>query len=265
MQKKVFMVMPFSDEIASQAYSHCIKPVCEKFHLEIRRADELFTTNPIYDDIVREIQEASIVVVDITGRNPNVFYELGIAHTLKQSHTIMLTHEEYNKTPFDVSHFRIIQYTDSIEGTKKLESEFSKTLEYLLRDLKSIHGQEFELVTDVLISNEKHSLLYTIVGLRNYSGVSKRNEKLYAEGHMKTGENKSMQTSISIEDGLKSFVKMKYLELDGERIALTDMGEAFVEYLSDKGFVCDVFNDQTFTEGFESFEDLLKKNQNSQP
>lgn len=70
---KVFMVMPFSDEVANQNYEHCIKPICDTFNLEVRRADEIFSTSPIYNDIVKEIQDASIIIVDITNKNPNVF------------------------------------------------------------------------------------------------------------------------------------------------------------------------------------------------
>jgi len=253
--------MPFSDEVSSQAYSHCIKPVCDEFDLEIRRADELFTTNPVYDDIVKEIQEASIIIVDITGRNPNVFYELGIAHTLKQSRTIMLTHEDFEKAPFDVSHFRIIRYKNSIEGTRNLESELKKTLEYLLQDLKTIHRQEFELVTDVLTSNDKFSELFALIGLGNYPGAVNRHDRLNAEGHVESGENSSALHSISIENGLKAYIKMGYVSLKGEQIQVTDMGRAFVEFLSDKGFICDLFNDQIFTDGFIPFYERMKKEQ----
>lgn len=249
--------MPFSDDISSQAYSHCIKPVCDDYHLEIRRADELFTTNPIYDDIVSEIQEASIIIVDVSGRNPNVFYELGVAHTLKQSQTIMLTHESFDEAPFDISHFRIIKYENTIEGTKSLENQLRKTLDYLLRDLKTIHKQEFELIIDVLISNEKHSELYALLGLSNYSGIIKRHDRLNAEGHIETGENSSALHSISVENGLKAYISMGYLSISGETIKLTDIGKAFVEFLTDKGFVCDLFNEQVYTEGFVPFYEKL--------
>lgn len=259
MKKKVFMVMPFSDEVSSQAYSHCIKPICDGLGLEIRRGDELFTTNPVYDDIVKEIQEASIVVVDITGRNPNVFYELGIAHTLKQSHTIMITHEGFEKAPFDVSHFRIIQYKNSIEGTRNLESELKKTLEYLLQDLKTLHRHEFELVTDVLTSNKKLSELFALIGLGNYHGAVNRHDDLYVEGHVESSESSSSFHSISIETGLMAHIKMGYVSLNNEHIRVTDMGKAFIEFLTDKGFICDLFNDQEFTDNFVPFSERMKQ------
>ena len=91
--KRAFMVMPFSDDIVRQAYEHCVKNVFKSKGIEIRKADEIFSTNPIYDDIVQEIQNAQIIVVDISGKNTNVLYELGIAHTLKQSQTIILISE----------------------------------------------------------------------------------------------------------------------------------------------------------------------------
>tara|TARA_R110002020_G_scaffold343801_1_gene558139 strand:+ start:161 stop:520 length:360 start_codon:yes stop_codon:yes gene_type:complete len=116
MNKKVFMVMPFSNKVAKDAYDYSVRKICENHNLEIRRADDIFSTKPIYDDIVKEIKDASIIIVDISDNNPNVYYELGMAHTLKQNQTIIITQGEYNKTPFDIAHFRIIKYENSIEG-----------------------------------------------------------------------------------------------------------------------------------------------------
>ncbi|MBK6362503.1 MAG: hypothetical protein IPF52_03020 [Saprospiraceae bacterium] len=66
---KVFMVMPFSNKVSNDNYSHSIRPICEEFDLEIRRADEIFGTSPIYDDIINEIQNASIIIVDISKKS----------------------------------------------------------------------------------------------------------------------------------------------------------------------------------------------------
>jgi len=68
-----------------------------------------------------------IIIADLSGCNPNVFYELGIAHILKQQQTIMITHDDYDDTPFDISHFRILHYKNTIEGAKELENNLQKT------------------------------------------------------------------------------------------------------------------------------------------
>jgi hypothetical protein len=56
----------------------------------------------------------------LTDRNPNVFYELGLAHALNKE-VILLT-QDINDVPFDLRHFRIIVYQDSISGADKLKS-----------------------------------------------------------------------------------------------------------------------------------------------
>jgi hypothetical protein len=83
MSETVFMVMPFGDEIALSAYRHSTRPIVESFGFRIQRADEIFSANPIFDDIVTAIEQSSIVVIDISNRNANCCYELGVAHTLK--------------------------------------------------------------------------------------------------------------------------------------------------------------------------------------
>lgn len=122
------MVMPFSDDTANQVYNTIVKPLCEEMGLGVVRADEYATTSVIYNEIVRDIQESAIVIVDISGQNPNVMYELGIAHALRQPSTIILTHDEVAKLPFDIQHFRIIPYVNSIEGASQLKTKLNKTI-----------------------------------------------------------------------------------------------------------------------------------------
>jgi energy-coupling factor transporter ATP-binding protein EcfA2 len=99
MSETVFMVMPFGDEISMSAYRHSTKPIVKSFGFRIQRADEIFSANPIFDDIVTAIEQSSIVIVDISNKNANCFYELGVAHTLKRNRTIMITHDEYTEVP----------------------------------------------------------------------------------------------------------------------------------------------------------------------
>src|SRR6187399_1948531 len=155
MKKKVFMVMPFSNTVAKDAYNLSIKKICERHYLEIRRADDIFSTNPVYEDIVKEIKDASIVIVDITDNNPNVFYELGMAHTLKRNQTIIITQGEFNKTPFDIAHFRIIKYENTIVGKENLEHQLDLTLKTLLTDYKTINKDIYELIINVLLAGHK--------------------------------------------------------------------------------------------------------------
>jgi len=106
---KAFVIMLFDDKTANDVYELSTRPVCKEFGLEVRRTDEIFTPNPILDDIVVAIEESAVIIADISGKNANAFYELGMSHMLKRTQTIMITHKEYGSIPFDISHFRIIK------------------------------------------------------------------------------------------------------------------------------------------------------------
>ena len=77
---KCFVLMPFANEFLEVYES--IREVIEGYELNFvcLRADDLLGGGYIMDDVLRGIGEAEIVIADLTGRNPNVFYELGIAH-----------------------------------------------------------------------------------------------------------------------------------------------------------------------------------------
>ena len=140
------MVMPFSNKVADDNYKHSIKIICEEFDLEVRRSDEIFGTRPIYEDIVHEIQNSSVVIVDITDKNPNVFYELGISHTLKQNRTIVVTQDDFGNMPFDIAHFSIIVYKNSIGGKVEFEDTFRSTLCILFENKLEYYKEEFNLI-----------------------------------------------------------------------------------------------------------------------
>ncbi len=239
--------MPFSNPVAYNAYNYCIKQVCKDFNLEIRRADEIFSTHPVYSNIVREIRDASIIIVDITDRNPNVFYELGMAHLLKQSHTIIITQDDYKDTPFDISHFRIIKYEDSIEGKEKLESQLRKTLEILLTDYKTLYADQFELIMKVMVSAKKIHQLYTIMGIKYYPKPVKKDLPLYVKGRSPYRKSTEFH-GISIEEETETFLRLEYIKSKNKLILLTETGKAFVESLEEKSFICETFLDQIFAD-----------------
>ena len=118
-EKLCFIIMPFTDKL-NPIYESIIKPVIKDLKLECLRADEIFTSKPIIEDIWDNVKKARFLIADLTERNPNVFYELGLAHALNKE-VILLT-QDINDVPFDLRHFRIIVYQDSISGADKLKS-----------------------------------------------------------------------------------------------------------------------------------------------
>lgn len=118
-EKLCFIIMPFTDKL-NPIYESIIKPVIKDLKLECLRADEIFTSKPIIEDIWDSIKKARFLIADLTDRNANVFYELGLAHALNKD-VILLT-QDIDDVPFDLRHFRIIVYQDSISGSDKLKS-----------------------------------------------------------------------------------------------------------------------------------------------
>jgi len=88
------------------------------------RADDIWVHDVIIQDIVSLICRSRIVISDCTGRNPNVFYETGIAHTLGRD--VLLIGQSEGDIPFDLRHLRFIRYLNNGEGRAQLTSEVAR-------------------------------------------------------------------------------------------------------------------------------------------
>ena len=76
-----FVVMPFHSLFESE-YNRVIRPAIEEVGLECVRGDEIYKEQSIVQDIWRSIRSARVIVAELTNRNPNVMYEIGLAHAL---------------------------------------------------------------------------------------------------------------------------------------------------------------------------------------
>jgi hypothetical protein len=132
-----FVVMQFTEEY-NALYREVIQPTCEAFHYKVIRADDTYTSGLIINDITRSIQDASIVIADITPDNPNVFYEVGFAHGIGKT-TILLS-DKKRKLPFDVSAFRTLFYDNTIAGKTEVEARLKKHLENIGATERSTDG-----------------------------------------------------------------------------------------------------------------------------
>ena len=123
----VFVLMPFRDELAP-VYNDHIQPVCKRLSLECKRADDIFGSSQIIDDVWELIVNSETIIADCTDRNPNVFYELGIAHTLGKR--VVLITQSSDDIPFDIRHIRYINYDFTPRGM----ATFEKSLEMFIRN-----------------------------------------------------------------------------------------------------------------------------------
>ena len=121
----VFVLMPFIEEM-KPVYEDHIKNVCSNLGLTVARADDFFSTQSVITEIWAAINGSRILIADCTGRNPNVFYEIGVAHTVGRK--VILLSQRENDMPFDLVHIRRITYTYTPRGMKEMEEVLNRTL-----------------------------------------------------------------------------------------------------------------------------------------
>lgn len=112
----VFVLTPFHDDFM-HTYE-IIKSSCEKIKLTAMKGDEEFVHKDILQHIIKCMVKSRVVIANLNGRNPNVFYELGIAHTLNKP-TILLAHKD-TSVPFDLKNQYLVLYKDDEELSKRL-------------------------------------------------------------------------------------------------------------------------------------------------
>lgn len=127
-QCDVFMLLPFRENF-QRIYEEHIKPVVESRGCIIKRGDDFFSGKPIMHEIWSAIYNAKLIIAECTDRNPNVFYELGMTHTINRPAVVITQKKE--DIPFDIQQFRWIEYQDTAEGRERLEHELRNALEKL--------------------------------------------------------------------------------------------------------------------------------------
>ncbi len=112
----VFVLMPF-DKRFNDIYEFGVKGAAADAGAYAERVDEQIHTDSIYDRIVNQIAKADIIVADMTGRNPNVYYEVGYAHALGKR--VFLLTQDAGDIPFDLKHRPHIVYGGEIQTLRE--------------------------------------------------------------------------------------------------------------------------------------------------
>jgi hypothetical protein len=115
---RIFVLMPFASEFGD-VYMLGIREVAEKLGFAVDRADDIEHNENILDVIQKSIRQCDVVIADMSGRNPNVFYEIGYAHALGRP-TILLCRKGDN-VPFDLQSINYIGYASIIDLRERLE------------------------------------------------------------------------------------------------------------------------------------------------
>ena len=136
--KRCFVVSPIGDagtdirKNADQLYQHIIKPVCEKCGFAAQRVDEFNTSGSITQEILDALNDYELVIADLTGHNPNVFFEIG--YRSKSQKPIIHLKRKDEIIPFDVSTIRTFEYDltdlDMVTATKDRLEQVIKNFKY---------------------------------------------------------------------------------------------------------------------------------------
>lgn len=124
----VAVMMPF-DSAFVPVYE-CIRSAVERVGLVCQRADDIWVSDHVMDDVIRLLWSARVVIADLTGKNPNVLYEAGIAHSLGRD-TVQIAQSALD-IPFDLRALRSVEYTPSVDGLTDLSSALAARLGNLI-------------------------------------------------------------------------------------------------------------------------------------
>jgi len=158
----VFILMPFA-EAFDDVYKLGIKPACEKAGAYAERVDEQIFQESILQRTYNQISKADIIVADMTGRNPNVFYETGYAHALGKN-AILLT-KNANDIPFDLKHYPHIIYGNIsdlipeltkrvrwiIEHPEKPESPVESPVQFFIEGIPLVNSPTIEITSGMMV------------------------------------------------------------------------------------------------------------------
>lgn len=255
-----FVIIPFGPTYNTE-YEKIIRPAVEAAELECVRADEIYSRPQIMADIWKSIRSTRIVIAELTGRNTNVFYEVGLAHTLGKPAIIITRNEE--DVPFDLKALRYLYYsmedpfwdenlkkalTDMIQNLLK-EEEYGTVFE----GIKLIGKTEYEGKEKLPAEKEKekpsHDLTDVWRGTMNIEEASYRCklDLIQQEGIL------SGQMLVSFTTDKKRTVVQETMkgEIKGNVVSLYGVSYSYLEQGASPSYYLDAFFIRVSPEGNE--------------
>lgn len=123
----VAVMMPF--DAGYDPVYQALQEASKEAGFRCQRADDIWVHDHIMDDVISLIWRAQAVISDLTGKNANVFYETGIAHTIGRD--VILTSQSMGDVPFDLRSIRTLKYLANREGLDQLKAQVRARLEDL--------------------------------------------------------------------------------------------------------------------------------------
>lgn len=211
---KCFIIMPFGGWFDNY-YADIYIPSIEKAGFEAKRADDLYRPGNIVNDIWTYTKEAKVVLADLTDKNPNVFYELGLAHAITKP-AVLIT-ASMDDVPFDLRSLRVIVYDkNSPDWGEILKDNITKALTETLKNPEDAILPTFLEVTTterLAVSQEEKEILE----LRKEMDSLKR--EVRSERHSK---RRSMSRNEEVDPKEAEMVIRNYLKKGLDEISIAE-------------------------------------------
>lgn len=186
LKRTCFVIMPFDSTFESE-YNNVIRPAVEAAGLTCIRADEIYSKPQIMSDIWKSLRSTRIVIAELSGRNTNVFYEVGVAHALGKP-VIIITRDQQD-VPFDLKALRYLYYDlNNPFWGENLQKALTNMIKNLLEEKK--YGTVFEGIKVGEIEYEEPS--------RKKIPTPKKDKQLYDLTGLWKGEMKVSKTSYEL-------------------------------------------------------------------
>jgi hypothetical protein len=204
-KKTCFVACPIgeaeSDERkrSDRVLRHILEPVLDELGYKIIRADQIQSVGRITTQVLQALNDADIVIADLTGENPNVMYELGIRHATQKPFIHIM--ESNNKPPFDIYDVRTIFYRLELDEVGDAKSELKGQIDSIERGdwsaispitfvlpqasgkeseqamITSLHQINNRMATDLLEMKEKMDIIGNIVSALHDTREQDREDK----------------------------------------------------------------------------------------
>jgi len=129
-----FVLMPHDDEFRG-IFDYAIRPAMEANGLKVIKAEDIYEPGPILAQVWQAILSSEVIFADMSGKNPNVIYELGLCYGIQRCPILLVRNEE--ELPFNLRSLRYIEYENTSAGTEKLKNTL---ITYIKNFLAAVRG-----------------------------------------------------------------------------------------------------------------------------
>lgn len=210
MTKNIFFVSPIGDETSperkrsDQLMTHVINPVVVSLgYDEIVRVDAVAEVDNIDNTVINHLKNDELVIVDMSGHNPNVFYEFGYRQALHLP-LIPLIEDGDEKIPFDVTTLRTIKYNlKDLDKVEDLKIKLKQTIEALGESMKDVpSSRTSESITSLnnstalLSIQDKLDEIIALVNKRNVDEINTISEQIAKHAKPAISDNAAMMQTF---------------------------------------------------------------------